>query len=120
MSTAPAQRPLRNLDLRQAYDLALAGALGALCGLYLYVELFYVKSLLARDALAGMAIGGFLGFFLNAAEPFRDGAWLKLARVATWGALAGAAGGALGLIVGEAVLGGFRGGLIGRAISLSI
>ena len=59
------------------------------------------QSVYVRDALAGVAIGGTIGFFLNAAGPFRDGAWLKLARAATWGALAGAAGGAVGLVLGE-------------------
>ena len=67
-----------------------------------------------------MAIGGTIGFFLNAWGPFRDGAWLKLAREATWGAIAGAAGGAVGLVVGELVLGTFRGGLAGRSVSWAI
>src|SRR4051812_7066460 len=88
-------------SVRQAYDLAVAGALGAVCGLYLYVELVHSPNIWVRDALAGAAIGGTIGFFLNAAGPLRDGAWLKLARAATWGALAGAAGGAVGLVLGE-------------------
>ncbi len=110
----------RSANLRQAYDLALAGALGALCGLYLYVELVQLDSVWVRDALAGVAIGGSVGFFLNAWGPARDGAWLKLARDATWGTLAGAVGGALGLVVGELVLGTLQGGLAGRAISWAI
>jgi len=85
---------VRGSSLRHAYDLALAGALGALFGLYLYVELVHAEELWVRDALAGAAIGGTIGFFLNASGPFRDGAWLKLGRAATWGTLAGAAGGA--------------------------
>ncbi len=116
----PATTRLAGANLRQAYDLALAGAIGALCGLYLYVELVHADAIWARDALAGAAIGGTIGFFLNASGPARDGAWLKLARDATWGALAGAAGGALGLVVGEVVLGTFRGGLAGRAVSWAI
>ena len=83
----------RSANLGHAYDLALAGALGAVFGLYLYVELVHASELWVRDALAGVAIGGTIGFFLNAAGPFRDGAWLKLGRAATWGTLAGAAGG---------------------------
>ncbi len=93
---APDIRTGRGAGVRQVYDLALFGALGALFGLYLYVELVRVdevRAVLVRDALAGVMIGGAIGFFLNAAGPFRDGAWLKLGRVATWGALAGAAGG---------------------------
>ncbi|WP_435010909.1 FHA domain-containing protein [Tundrisphaera lichenicola] len=111
---------LSSANFRQSYDLALAGAIGAVCGLYLYVELVHLDSIWARDALAGVAIGGTIGFFLNAWGPSRDGAWLKLARDASWGALAGALGGALGLIVGELVLGTFRGGLAGRAVSWAI
>lgn len=105
---------------RRAYDLALAGALGAVAGLFLYAELVHVGSIWVRDALAGIAIGGSIGYFLNAAEPLRDGAWLRLARSATWGAITGAAGGAIGLVLGEFVLGGFKGGLIGRAVSWAI
>ena len=96
MSTAAASPPIaraRSANLRQAYDLGLAGAIGAVCGLYLYVELVHAASVWTRDALAGVAIGGTIGFFLNASSPGRDGAWLKLARDSTWGALAGAAGG---------------------------
>jgi hypothetical protein len=107
-------------NLRQAYDLALAGAIGAVSGLYLYVELVHADSIWARDALAGVAIGGTIGFFLNAWGPSRDGAWLKLARDASIGAIAGAVGGAIGLIVGELVLGTFRGGLLGRSVSWAI
>jgi len=125
MSTATAPAPasisrIRGADFRRAYDLMLAGAVGAVLGLFLYVELVQTENIWLRDALAGAAIGGALGFVLNAAEPFRDGAWLKLARAATWGALAGAAGGAVGLLVGEWVLGGFRGGPLGRAVSWGI
>lgn len=104
----------------RAVQLAFAGAIGGVCGLFLYTELFNAPSLYVRDALAGMAIGGTLGFLLNAAEPFRDRAWLKLGREAGWAALFGAAGGALGLVVGEAILGGFRGGLAGRTVSWAI
>jgi hypothetical protein len=116
---APASRP-RSANVRQAYDLALAGAIGAIFGLYLYGELVHAESVYVRDALAGLMIGGSIGYVLNAAGPFRDGAWIKLGRVATWGALAGAIGGAAGLVLGELVIGWFRGGLIGRALSWSV
>lgn len=121
MSAPAVGTPRRGaVDARQAFDLALAGAVGALFGLYLYVELVHARSVYVRDALAGVAIGGTIGFFLNASGPFRDGAWLKLARAATWGALAGAAGGAAGLVLGEVVIGWFRGGLIGRSVSWAV
>ena len=101
-------------------DLALAGAIGAVFGLYFFVELVQTDDLSRRDALAGALIGGSIGFMLNAAEAFREGAWRKLSRTASWGALAGSAGGAIGLLVGEFVLTRFQGGLIGRAVSWSI
>ena len=115
----PAPR-YRGADLRRAYDLALAGAIGAVLGLYLFTELVHTESIELRDALAGAAIGAALGFVLNAAEPLRDGAWLKFCRSASWGAIAGAAGGAVGLLVGEWVLARFEGGLAGRAVSWAI
>ena len=114
------RRPIAPRLLGRGYDLAIAGAMGAVCGLYFYVELVNTSDLATRDGLAGALIGGGIGFFLNAADPLREGAWTKLARNASWGAVAGAAGGAVGLLVGEKVLGGFRGGLLGRSASWAI
>jgi hypothetical protein len=107
-------------NLRQAYDLAVTGGLGALFGLYLYVELVQAESVYVRDALAGLLIGGSLGFFLNAYGPFRDGAWRKLVRAVAWGTPAAALGGAIGLVAGEFIIGLLRGGLMGRALSWSV
>jgi hypothetical protein len=107
-------------NLRHAYDLALAGGLGALVGLYLYVEMVQAQSVYVRDALAGLLIGGSLGVFLNAYGPIRDGAWLKMTRAVTWGAPAAALGGALGLVAGEKVIGLLQGGLWGRALSWAV
>jgi hypothetical protein len=118
VSAAPPRAGRANL--RQAYDLAITGALGALFGLFLYVELVHAESVYVRDALAGILIGGSLGVFLNAYSPLRDGAWLKLARAVSWGAPAAALGGALGLVAGEVVIGLLRGGLLGRALSWSV
>ena len=123
---AAAQSPLSprfrlgRANLRHAYDLALVGGLGALFGLYLYVELVKAESVYVRDALAGLLIGGSLGVFLNAYSPFRDGAWLKLAATVAWGAPAAALGGAIGLVAGEVVIGLLRGGLLGRALSWAV
>jgi hypothetical protein len=102
------------------YELAIAGALAAVFGLFLDVELVRTGSLWLRDALAGALIGGTLGFVLNAVEPLRDGALVRLSRKGAVGAVAGAIGGSAGLLVGEFVLGGFQGGLIGRACSWAI
>jgi hypothetical protein len=107
-------------SLRQTYDLTVAGALGAIFGLYLYVEMIQAEPVYLRDALAGTIIGGSIGFFLNACSPLRDGAWRKLARAVSWGVPAAALGGAIGLVLGEVVIGVFRGGLLGRAFSWSV
>ena len=105
---------------RQAYDLAIAGAIGSLFGLYLYVELVHASSVDVRDALAGALIGGSTGFFLNGWGPFRDGAWHRMARAVAWGVPAAALGGALGLLIGERVIALFQGGLLGRACSWAV
>jgi len=105
---------------RQAYDLALAGALGALFGLYLYVETVEARSVYVRDAWAGAILGGTIGFFLNAWGPLRDGSWRRMARAAARATPASAIGGALGLVLGELVIGAFQGGLIGRAASWAV
>jgi len=118
--SSPPRFRIGRANLCQAYDLALTGGLGALFGLYLYVEMVQAESVYVRDALAGLLIGGSLGVFLNAYSPLRDGAWLKLARAVTWGALAAALGGALGLVAGEVVIRLLRGGLLGRALSWSV
>ncbi len=107
-------------NARQAYDPALAGAIGAVFGLFFYVELVETASVWRRDALAGALIGGAIGYALNAIGPLRDRAWLRLARSSTWGAVAGAAGGSIGLVVGEVVLGTFQGGTLGRAVSWGV
>jgi hypothetical protein len=88
--------------------------------LYLYVETVQTDSVYLRDALAGLIIGGSIGFFINAWGPRRDGAWRKLARAVSWGTPAAAIGGAIGLVLGEVVIGAFRGGLMGRALSWSV
>ncbi len=107
-------------NLRQALDQAIAGGLGGLFGLYCYVELVHAESVYARDALAGLLIGGSLGVFLNGLAPFRDGAWRRVARGVAWGAAAAALGGAIGLVMGELVIAAFKGGVIGRALSWSV
>lgn len=112
--------PIRHYDLRHACATAISGAIGAVCGLYLYVELVKFGNLWARDAAVGVFLGGAIGFVVNAAGPLHDGAWLKLGKTASWGALAAAVGGAIGLLIGEAVLGGLRGGSIGRTAPWAI
>ena len=83
-------------------------------------RLVQAESVYVRDALAGLLIGGSLGFFLNAYGPIRDGAWKKLAHAVAWGAPAAALGGAIGLVAGELIIGLLRGGLLGRALSWAV
>lgn len=109
-----------NTNSKQIRELGIAGALGAVLGLFLYVELVHTESIWIRDALAGVAIGGSIGFFLSGSTPFRDRAFLMFSRASTLGAFAGAIGRAIGLIAGELILAGFQGGLIGRAVSWSV
>ena len=123
MSTVPgeiATKPGGRVDLQRSVDLALAGAIGALIGLYLDVELIQADSVWLRDAGAGLFIGGASGYCLGGANAARDRAWLRAARLAGRGAIAGAIGGAIGLVVGEVILGFLQGGLIGRAVSWGI
>lgn len=117
--TASPLRSWRNLS-RDARAMAVAGALGATFGLYFYVELVSARSVWARDALAGACIGGSVGFFLAAAAPGRDRAWIRLAHAVARGVPLGALGGAIGLVAGEAVLDALRGGLLGRALSWGV
>ena len=119
-SIMPTSRGFGAIDLRRAVDLALAGAIGALSGLYLDVELVRADAVWVRDAWAGLAIGASSGYCLNAAAALRDGAWHRAARNAGRGAVAGGIGGAIGLVVGETVLGAFQGGLVGRALSWGV
>jgi hypothetical protein len=111
---------IRSAGGRQVVDLALGGGLGAIVGLYWYVELVRVDSLWVRNGLAGLCLGGCLGAFLNGVGSWRERAWLRLARGVVLGFLAGAAGGAIGLVLGEWILGGFRGGLLGRGVAWGI
>jgi hypothetical protein len=78
------------------------------------------ESVYVRDAVAGLLIGGSIGFFLNAWGAFRDRAWHKLARSVAWGVPAAAIGGAIGLVAGELVIGLLQGGLVGRACSWAV
>ena len=95
------ERPIRPMTS------SIAGAIGAVFGLFFYAETGDAASVWSRDAMAGALIGGMIGYALNVAVPLRDRAWSRLARASTWGAIAGASGGAIGLIVGEVVLGTF-------------
>src|SRR5262249_31084301 len=84
----------------RVYFNAVFGGLGGLVGWML----FGVLGGRAPSALAGGAlIRGGIRYFLVGREAVRDRALLRFARLAAFGVVFGAAGGALGMAVGEGV-----------------
>ncbi|MBY0232603.1 MAG: FHA domain-containing protein, partial [Gemmataceae bacterium] len=89
------------------YFNAVFGALGGLLGWMLF-SIFGNKTAsetalgwqLAAD---GALVGGGIGYFVVSVEAIRDLSWLRFIRLATFGVLLGAAGGALGMVVAERV-----------------
>jgi hypothetical protein len=91
--------------LVRIYYNAVFGALGGLLGWMLY-GVFGDKSSEERflqALLAGLFIGGFIGYLVVSVEAIRDGALVRTARLATYGVVLGALGGACGMIVGDQV-----------------
>ena len=91
--------------LSRIYYNAVFGALGGLLGWMLF-GIFGDK--LASDAgevantfLGGALIGGIIGYFVVSVEAIRDANLLKFARLASYGVILGAIGGAAGMLVGE-------------------
>src|ERR1700677_2403344 len=80
----------------------------ALCGLlgWMLYGIFGDKSSderVLRALLAGLFIGGFIGYLVVSVEAIRDGALVRTARLATYGVVLGAIGGAFGMVVGDQV-----------------
>src|SRR5262245_57954542 len=86
---------------------AVCGALGGLLGWMLFGvvgdraasgdDLGVTLQLL----LGGALIGGLIGYFVVSVEALRDRSLPRFARLGTYGVLLGAAGGALGMLVGD-------------------
>jgi hypothetical protein len=53
--------------------------------------------------LGGALIGGCIGYLVVSVEAIRDGALIRIARLATYGVILGALGGAIGMFVGDSV-----------------
>jgi hypothetical protein len=53
--------------------------------------------------LGGTLIGGFIGYLIVSVDAIRDGALVRFARLATYGVLLGAVGGAVGMFLGDKV-----------------
>jgi hypothetical protein len=92
--------------LTRIYFNAVFGALGGLLGWMLF-SIFGNKA--ASGALTGQLlqdgalIGGGIGYFVVSVEAIRDRSWLRFVRLASYGVILGAIGGAVGMLVAERV-----------------
>jgi hypothetical protein len=90
--------------LVRIYFNAVFGALGGLLGWMLF-GVFGDKhaSSLTQQVLGGAFIGGFIGYFVVGVDALRDRSLVRFCRLASYGVVLGAAGGALGMPIGEGV-----------------
>jgi Inner membrane component of T3SS, cytoplasmic domain len=90
--------------LARIYFNALFGALGGLLGWMLF-GIFGDKSssTVAQQLLGGAFIGGFIGYFVVSVDAIRDQSFRRFCRMASYGVVLGATGGALGMWIGEVV-----------------
>ena len=94
--------------LVRIYYNAVYGALGGLLGWMLY-GVFGNRypdagfDQMMQMLLAGTFIGGFIGYLVVSVEAIRDGALVRIARLATYGVILGGIGGAIGMLVGDQV-----------------
>jgi hypothetical protein len=93
--------------LGRLYYNAVFGGLGGLLGWMLF-GIFGDKNPDAEHEqmqmlLGGTLIGGCIGYLVVAVEAIRDEALIRFARLATYGMILGAIGGALGMLLGDSV-----------------
>lgn len=89
------------------YFNAVFGGLGGLLGWMLF-GVFGDRAapadhMTAQLALGGALIGGSIGYLLVGADALRDRSALRFFRLGTYGVLIGAAGGSIGMVIGETV-----------------
>jgi MFS family permease len=90
--------------LVRIYFNAVFGALGGLIGWMLFgVFGERTTSDFGQWLLGGGLIGGCIGYFVVSVDAVRDASLVRFARLAGYGLVLGAAGGALGMCVGESV-----------------
>ncbi len=90
--------------LVRIYYNAVFGALGGLLGWMLFGVLGdRSTSNFGQWLLGGALIGGAIGYFVVSVEAVRDLSLTRFCRLATYGALLGAVGGALGMVISEGV-----------------
>jgi hypothetical protein len=90
--------------LVRIYFNAVFGALGGLLG-WLLFGVFGDRnySSLGQQLLGGALIGGLIGYLVVSVDAVRDRSYLRFCRLASYGAVLGAVGGALGMWFGEQV-----------------
>ncbi|HLJ93188.1 MAG TPA: FHA domain-containing protein [Gemmataceae bacterium] len=90
--------------LMRVYLNAVFGALGGLLG-WLLFGIFGDKqySSIGQQLLGGALIGGLIGYLVVSVEAIRDRSLLRFCRLASYGVILGALGGAPGNVVGEQV-----------------
>jgi hypothetical protein len=94
--------------LSRIYYNAVFGALGGLLG-WLLFGIFGNKTLPDEEGmtlqllLGGAFIGGAIGYFLVSVDAMRDRSLLRFVRLASYGVTLGIIGGALGMLVGDAI-----------------
>ena len=93
--------------LVRVYFNALFGGLGGLLGWMLF-GVFGDKNapgyyLWLQLLLGGALIGGIIGYFVVSVEAIRDRSLVRFCRLAAYGAVLGAIGGAVGMLLGEGV-----------------
>jgi hypothetical protein len=96
--------------LSRIYFNAVFGALGGILG-WVLLSVFGRANFDQRKAgelfsqllLGGALLGGSIGYFVVSVEAIRDRSWLRFVRLATYGTLLGAAGGAVGMVVADQV-----------------
>jgi hypothetical protein len=91
--------------LVRIYFNAVFGALGGLIG-WLLFGVFGDKtseSAWQTSLLGGALIGGLIGYFVVSVEAIRDRSLVRFCRLASYGVVLGALGGAVGMLLGEEV-----------------
>src|SRR5207249_2117860 len=89
--------------LVRIYFNAVFGALGGLLGWMLF-GVFGDKSddrVTVQGLLGGALIGGLIGYFVVSVEAIRDRSLVRFSRLASYGVVLGALGGALGMLLGD-------------------
>jgi hypothetical protein len=98
--------------ITRIYFNAVFGALGGLLGWMLF-SIFGQKAVVGENRLTwalalkllqdGAFVGGGIGYFVVSVEAIRDRSWVRFVRLASYGVVLGAIGGAAGMLIAEVV-----------------